>query len=76
MAKVKTGDMTGMEALTGAFYTPDEIAPILGVNPQSIRQQARQDPNALGFAVCVVGNRTLIPKEAFKFWMSHGTPRA
>ena len=42
--------------------TPKEVAPVLGVNPQSIREA---DPGDLGFPVIKVGTRTLIPRLAF-----------
>ena len=45
-----------------AVLTPAEIAPVLGVNPQSIRVA---DPVDLGFPVCRIGTRTLIPRKPF-----------
>ena len=42
--------------------TPADIAPVLGVNPQSIRVA---DPYELGFPVTKVGSRTLIPRKPF-----------
>lgn len=42
-----------------------DVAPILGVNPQSIRGQAHLDPRFLGFRVIVIGERTLIPRKPF-----------
>lgn len=42
--------------------TPKEVAPVLGVNPQSLREA---DPCDLGFPVIKVGKRTLIPRLAF-----------
>lgn len=42
-----------------------DIAPILGVTANSIRQQADIDPGALGFNVIRVGGRTLIPRKPF-----------
>ncbi len=44
---------------------PNDIAAALGVNPHSIRLQAQGDPGKLGFNVCVVGSRTLIPRLPF-----------
>lgn len=51
------------------FLTPADIAPILGVNPQSIRTQAQKDVRQLGFPASVIGNRVLIPKEGFLKWI-------
>ena len=42
-----------------------DVAPILGVNPQSIRGQAHLEPKFLGFRVIVIGERTLIPRKPF-----------
>lgn len=45
-----------------AVLTPAEVAPVLGVKPQSIRAA---DPCDLGFPVCRIGTRTLIPRKPF-----------
>lgn len=42
-----------------------DVAPVLGCDPHSIRIQARQAPDLLGFPVVVIGNRTLIPRRPF-----------
>ena len=44
------------------MLTPADIAPVLGVNPQSIRAA---DPVDLGFPVTKIGTRTLIPRKPF-----------
>lgn len=44
---------------------PAEVAPVLGCDAHSIRIQARQAPDLLGFPVVVIGNRTLIPRRPF-----------
>lgn len=51
------------------FLYPDTVAKIIGCNPQSIRIQARENPDALGFPVSVQGTRTRIPRRAFVRWM-------
>lgn len=43
----------------------EDAGRLLGVNPQSIREQAHNDPKKLGFPVSVIGTRVLIPKEPF-----------
>ena len=45
-----------------AVLTPADVAPVLGVKPQSIRVA---DPVDLGFPVCRIGTRTLIPRKPF-----------
>jgi hypothetical protein len=43
----------------------EDVAEVLGVNPQSIRGQAHLDPRFLGFRVIVIGRRTMIPRKPF-----------
>lgn len=57
------------------FLTPAEAAPVLGVDPHSIRMQARMDPDKLGFPVVVTGSRTKIPREAFVNFVKYGMVR-
>ena len=52
------------------MLVPNDVASVLGVNPQSIRIQAQHDPYSLGFNVSVIGTRTLIPREPFIQFMS------
>lgn len=47
------------------WLTPDEVAEVLKCHPQSIRHQAHDDPSKLGFPVCVIGNKTIIPRTSF-----------
>lgn len=54
-----------IESSDKSFLTPAEAAPVLGVDPHSIRMQARIDPDKLGFPVVVTGTRTRIPRVAF-----------
>lgn len=53
-----------------AMLTAEDIAPVLGCNPQSIRLQAQEDPSKLGFPVVVVGKRNRIPREPFIQFMT------
>ncbi len=53
----------------GAYIRAEEAAAILGVNPQSLRSQAQDDPRKLGFNVVVVGNRVIIPRKPFYEFM-------
>lgn len=52
-----------------------EVAADIGVDPQSIRVQARIDPKALGFNICVIGSRIYIPREGYNNW-KRGTNNA
>ena len=45
--------------------TAADIAPVIGCDQQSIRLQARECPEKLGFPVICTGTRVRIPREAF-----------
>lgn len=47
------------------FLTPADVAPILGMDPHSIRLTARQRPELLKFEFILSGNRTKIPRVPF-----------
>ena len=48
-----------------AVLIPTDVAEVLGCDPQSIRDQARNRPDLLGFPVTVFRRRTYIPRVAF-----------
>ena len=52
-----------------AMLTPQDVAPVLRVNPQSIRIA---DPAELGFPVSKIGTRTLIPRLPFLAFIGVG----
>ena len=47
-----------------------DIAPVLGVDPNSIRKQADVEPGALGFPVIRIGSKTLIPRVPFLVYIT------
>lgn len=47
------------------FLGPADVAGVLGCDAQSIRLQAREFPEALGFPVICVRNRVKIPRKPF-----------
>lgn len=47
------------------FLRAADVSDVLGVNPHSIRVQAHEDTDKLGFPACVIGNRVLIPRIPF-----------
>ena len=51
------------------FITPQDAADVLQCSAQLIRIQARDNPEARGFPVIRVGNRTKIPRKAFVRFM-------
>lgn len=67
MAVKKTlQDLIGSEK---EFFTPADVEGVLGCDQQTIRLQARQRRDLLGFPVIVMGNRTKIPKIPFLRFM-------
>lgn len=48
-----------------ATITADDIAPVLGSDPQYIRMQAHTDKSGLGFPVTIVGRRVKIWRVPF-----------
>lgn len=62
-----------LKSSTRILVDADDVAKILGVNPQSIRGQAQLDPRFLGFRVIVIGTRTLIPRKPFLEYIGEGT---
>jgi hypothetical protein len=56
-------------ALPVEVLTPAQIAPVLHLDQDTIRGQARECPELLGFPVVVAGNRVKIPKRPFLRFM-------
>ena len=65
--KLTIGDL---EAMAGTTLDAAAAAQILGCHPQSLRDQARRDPSALGFPVSIIGRRVIIPREPFIKWIN------
>ena len=51
------------------YLTSAQIAPILGANAHTIRRQAKDAPELLGFPVIIMGNRVKIPRIPFLRYM-------
>ena len=49
--------------------TPAQVAPVLCLDQDTIRGQARTCPTRLGFPVIVAGSRVKIPRRAFILYM-------
>lgn len=58
-----------MKNSTKLFLTPEEVAPVMGSNPHTIRCTARQRPELLGFKFTFSGNRMKIPRIPFLRWL-------
>ena len=54
-----------IKASEAVMLKPADVADVLGCDPHSIRVQAHEYPESLGFNVILLGNRTLIPRKAF-----------
>jgi len=50
------------------ILTPNDIAPVLGCDPNIIRWQAKHDIKQLGFPATKIGSRVKIPKIGFIKW--------
>lgn len=50
---------------TAPMLRPVDVAPIIGCDPQWVRDTARSNPEALGFPSIVVGSRVKIPRIPF-----------
>ena len=50
---------------TAPMLRPVDVAPIIGCDPQWVRDTARSNPEALGFPAIVVGTRVKIPRIPF-----------
>lgn len=51
------------------YYTPNEVAKVLGCDPHAIRVQAKTCPEKLGFRVIVIGCRVKIIRSSFLNYM-------
>ena len=61
-----------LEELETEVFTAKQIAPLLHANPETIRWQAFEAPEMLGFPVIVTKTRVKIPKRPFLAFMRHG----
>ena len=62
-----------LKNLSKEVLTPNEVAPVLGCDPNVIRFQAKQDIKQLGFPAAKLGTRIKIPRQAFIDWFEGRT---
>lgn len=62
MARLTLKDI---EAMDEEMLSPALVAPIIGCDQQTLRMQARERPDLLGFPTICLGSRVRIPKEGF-----------
>ncbi len=54
-----------IERSEDVFLLADDVAKAIGVAPQNLREQAKDEPHKLGFNVIVVGTSIKIPRIPF-----------
>lgn len=69
----KPRTLEDLERVEREFLTCAQVAPILGANADTIRQQAVEAPSMLGFPVIVAKSRVKIPRRPFLRFMRDGT---
>lgn len=58
-----------IKAMQRTYLTMNDIGTLIGIRPDNLLWQARQDPSRLGFPVCVAGDTVRVPKGAFLDWL-------
>ena len=61
-----------LAAVPGEVLTLAQVAPLTGFNQDTLRGQARECPEMLGFPVIVAGSGVRVPKRAFIRFMREG----
>ena len=70
----KTMTLSDVEKIPKEILTVADVAPYLSVDPNTLRWQAQNEPEKLGFPVIVSKSRVKIPKDAFVFFCRYGRP--
>lgn len=60
--------LADIERMEEDFLKPDVIAACIGCSPQSIRGQAEESTEPMGFPISKIGHAYWIPKEGFLNW--------
>ena len=58
-----------IRATDKTMLSPNDIAEVLGSNPQTITLTARMAPERVGYPFTFTGNRMKIPRVGFINWM-------
>lgn len=58
-----------VKAMPRTYLTANDIGTLVGIRPDTLIWQARQDASKLSFPVCVAGDTVRIPKGAFLDWL-------
>jgi hypothetical protein len=68
----KCATIEEIEAYPKLYLNMDQVAQVFDMNAQSLRSQARTDPQALGFTTAIIGSRVVVPKFEFCRWLREG----
>lgn len=63
-----------IEKIPKEILSPADVADYLDTDPTTLRWQAREEPEKLGFPVIVAKSRVKIPKEGFLYFCRYGRP--
>lgn len=66
--------LADIEKLDKEFLSAEDVAAVLGADPQTIRSQASSDITMLGFPAIKTGARLHIPKQGFLYYCRYGRP--
>lgn len=66
--------LADIEAYGKEILTPAQVAPLLSMDQQTFRLQARLRPDLIPFPVIVVKSRVKVPRRPFLNYMKHGDP--
>ena len=61
-----------IENSTETFLLADDVGKAIGIAPQRLREQAKDEPDKLGFNVIVVGTSIRIPRVPFLRFVKGG----
>lgn len=65
MSAVEKDALSKIICKNSLTLTPDEIAPVLGSTPQTIRDTAKMHPERIGYPFTFCGKNMRIPKNSF-----------
>lgn len=63
-----------IEKLPKTMLVAEDVCSYLEADPNTLRWQAQNEPEKLGFPVIVSKSRVKIPKDAFVFFCRYGRP--
>lgn len=67
--------ISDLEQLETNFFDIKTLAVFFNINEHSLRVQAKQHPETLGFPCCCIGTRVKFPKDGFINWFKGNQTR-